>query len=309
MKILKEYIKESMLRHIAIELYNNDIIYEKYGLYEGCEDLIHYIENKISNIFSEDSEVVIEYKDVKNISNIVFDKMIIKFGQAKKFSASYIPYPEQELDYQSQRFKEVHMQFNWDFYLYNKIPPKSTKAIAHELTHLYNDYLITIVGPSKFVELFSTLEYQRSKRFLNNNYPSKIQELLRALYMLNGYERNGFVASIVSEIDEIKQNNKILDKPLTVNEIYRKVKDLEIYNNYQKIIEYIDWWKSGNLTNKEKNELEKWWFKEFDEEIDVNHIFKILSKKIDKLKRKLESIVPKKIAEKLDNMFDKIILD
>lgn len=48
MKTLTEYIKESILKHIAIELYDTDIIYEKYGLYDGCSELAKYIINKMN---------------------------------------------------------------------------------------------------------------------------------------------------------------------------------------------------------------------------------------------------------------------
>ena len=39
MKSLVEYINDSMLKHIAIELKDYDIIYEKYGEYNGCNEL------------------------------------------------------------------------------------------------------------------------------------------------------------------------------------------------------------------------------------------------------------------------------
>jgi len=43
MKNIEEYLKESLLQHIALELKKQDIIYEKYGEYDGCEELTNYI--------------------------------------------------------------------------------------------------------------------------------------------------------------------------------------------------------------------------------------------------------------------------
>ena len=69
MKTLQEFIKESLIQHIALELKDEDIIYERYGLYDGCNELIDFIINKID----EDNKLVINYDEVKHLKNIVFE--------------------------------------------------------------------------------------------------------------------------------------------------------------------------------------------------------------------------------------------
>ena len=49
MKTLQEFLKESLLQHIALELKNEDIIYERYGVYDGCNELINFIKRNCSS--------------------------------------------------------------------------------------------------------------------------------------------------------------------------------------------------------------------------------------------------------------------
>lgn len=307
MKSLIEYIKESMLKHIAIELYDTDIIYEKYGLYDGCSELANFIINRIKNHYSYDKEIIIEYNEVKDIDNVHFDKMIIRFDESNKYEAKYIPFDDQEISPGSDRFNEVHLQINKNFnYKYNE----EFRIICHELTHIYNDYLITIVGRSMFYDLFSSIDYQRSKQFNRHNYPSELRKLLRALYMLNDYERNGFIASLSAEIECIKERPlKENDKSLTSEDIYTEIRKLDIYKAYMEVIKYIEYYKQGELVKKEREEIVEYWKDVFDEDLNIKSVFNSLCGKITELKRKLESVIPKKIAEKLDYKRNSVILD
>ena len=307
MKSLTEYIKESMLKHIAIELYDSDIIYEKFGLYDGCSDLAKFIINKIKNHYSYDKEIIINYNEVKDIDNVHFDKMIIRFDESDKYGAKYIPFDNQEIISGSDRFNEIHLQINKNFnYKYNE----EFRVICHELTHIYNDYLITIIGRSTFYDLFSSIDYQISKDFNRHDYPSELRKLLIALYMLDNYERNGFIASLSVEIEHIKERpRKDNDKPLTSEDIYKEIKELDIYKAYMEIIQYIEYYKQGELVRKEREEIVKYWKEIFDEDLDIKSVFNSLCGKITELKRKLESTIPKKIAEKLDYRRTCTILD
>ena len=79
MKSPVDYIRESMLKHIGIELRNYYYIYEKWGEYEGCYELAKYLVEKLCNK-NNLNELTIYNADVNNIiDNIVFDKLIIKY--------------------------------------------------------------------------------------------------------------------------------------------------------------------------------------------------------------------------------------
>ena len=65
---------------------------------------------------------------------------------------------------------------------------------------------------------------------------------------------------------------------------------------------YINNYYTDNLTRFEKEKIIEHWNEIFnDNKTNLESIFKILSNKFFKLKRKLESTLPKKIAEELSD--------
>lgn len=308
MKSLKDYIYDSLLQHVALELKNNDPIYEKYGLYDGCSELAKYIVKRCKNINSFDEDITIYFDEVKDIENIKFDKMIIKFDNGNN-KASYVPHSKQMINNKTNRLELVQLLLYIEFNQLDKIILPAESTICHELTHIYNDYVIQVAGYSSFYEIFSSLEYQRSKTFSNSNYPSQFKKFLRAIYMLNDYERNGFMASLSKEIEPIKDKHLKNNEVLKVEDIMQEIRGLQIYKDYMQVIEYIEIYSNNKLYRKEKEELVDEWEKYFKERINVDEIFDRLKRNIVRLKRKMESLIPKKIAEKLDWKFNCVIID
>lgn len=314
MKTLAQYIQESMLKHIALEIQDNDIIYEKYGLYDGCKELINFIIDKLQNI-KNFNKIEIFYNDVSDINNIVFDKLIISFKHKNDaLEAAYQPkdITTQKINEKTKRFNQVNILFRLNTESPTILYSPSLKAIiGHELTHIFNDYRIQSICKGSFVKLFNTNEYKLSKQFnVSKSRPTVERELERALYMLNEYEKNGFIASLAEEIEEIKQayGGKI-ENLIDANTIYSSIKGTAIYKSYMEIGRYINNYYTDNLTRFEKEKIIEHWNEIFnDNKTNLESIFKILSNKFFKLKRKLESTLPKKIAEELSD-HNKILIE
>ena len=106
MKTLQEFIKESLLQHIALELKDEDIIYERYGVYDGCNELINFILNKIN----EDENLIIQYNEVNHIKNVVFDVLYINLTKSSFSNANYKIYnDENNINPDTKRFYKVHL--------------------------------------------------------------------------------------------------------------------------------------------------------------------------------------------------------
>ena len=76
MKSLVEYINDSMLKHIAIELKDYDIIYEKYGEYNGCDELATYITNATYKLDNDVIDLDVSKLNIENthfVSSLCFD--------------------------------------------------------------------------------------------------------------------------------------------------------------------------------------------------------------------------------------------
>ena len=297
MKTLEEYIEESLFKHIAIELKNEDIIYEKYGEYEGCYELAKYIADKLNE---NKSDIDIYYDDVKDIDNIVFDHLHINYSNIGNYG-DYVVKKTGELS-STNRLSYVEMNIYDDL----KNHQRTISIIEHELTHIFNDYKLYQKGLKTFLDLFSNVAYERSKEFNSDRYKFSVREFKRAIYLLNEYEKNAFIAQLCSEIRELKksyQNSNYID----ANKMYDMIKDLDIWKAYFEIGKFIVRYNEGKMSIKDQNYIVDEWKQMYDEDITIDKIFKKLEKKFIKTKNKIESIVVKKIAE--EHNINKIVMD
>ena len=106
----------------------------------------------------------------------------------------------------------------------------------------------------------------------------------------------------------MKIKEKITNLKLGIREFIYQAKDLVFFFSLI-FIKYIEYYKQGELVKKEREKIVEYWKEVFDEDLDIKSVFNTLCGKITELKRKLESIIPKKIAEKLDSRRNSVILD
>lgn len=310
MKNIEEYLKESLLQHIALELKKQDIIYEKFGEYDGCEELTNYIINQLKKINYKN--ISISYNDVKDINNIVFDNLHIIFNESNNNVANYI-IPVQE---DSELLNKYHLNPNYKEYSVidkntnrfsnciiiietNSFRNNSLESLLeHELTHLFNDYKIQSIGLTSFFDIFNNDSYKRTKEYNQHKHPFRANQIENALYLMNEYEKNAFISQLCSQIRSLKKNDEYYkNNKLDANKIYNAVKELDIYKAYINIGNFINDYDNNALTKNEQNEIIEEWEAIYKERLTINQIFKKLKQKFIKTKQKIESIIPKKIAE------------
>lgn len=288
---LKEYLKESLLHHIALELKELDPIYEKYGEYNGCSELASYIENKCKD--NENlNKIIIKYDEVKHIDNVVFDNLEIEFIEDKFIHALYDVKSTQSIDENTKRFKYCKIVLYFDD---RSSLNKMHSIIEHELMHLFTDYKLQQNGLKSFLDIFKNDEvYKKSKEFILRK-PLEQREINRALYMFNEYEKNAFIAQLMDEINELKKSYS--DNSIDATKMYHMVQSLDIYKAYMQIGDFIRRYDNDNLTKREKENIVIEWKNIFDKTESLDSIFKQLKYKFIKTKNKIESLIPKKIAE------------
>lgn len=310
MKSLKQYLYESLLRHIALELKKQDIIYEKYGEYNGCEELIQYIINSLKK--NNYNNLTISYDDVSDIDNIKFNILYILFYESNKNTADYLIPTEEDKDFleendlnpnyeeysvidsKTDRFKYCIIKIESHSFRNNSLD----SLLEHELTHLFNDYKIQAIGLNSFFDIFSNDSYKRTKEYNKNRAPYRARELENALYLMNEYEKNAFISQLACQIRQLKKEDVYYkDDKIDANKIYLTIKELDIYKAYMRIGDFINDYDNNILTDREKNEIIVEWKIIYKEELNINQIFKKLKKKFINTKNKIESIIPKKIAE------------
>lgn len=321
MKSIEKYLENSLLKHIAIELKKQDIIYEKYGEYDGCEDLIKYIIIKLKK--SNYQNITITYNDVKNIQNIIFDNLYIIFEKSDKNTANYIiPVKEDThlllkyklnsnykeysiIDKETNRFKNCLIIIESNSFRNNSLE----SLLEHELTHLFNDYKVQSIGLTSFFDIFSNDTYKRTKEYNQHKHPFGASQIEYALYLMNEYEKNAFISQLCTEIRELKQKDEYYkENRLDANKLYNAVKGLNIYNAYMNIGNFINDYDNGALTKREQTDIIDEWEILYKEKLNINQIFKNLKRKFIKTKQKIESIIPKKIAEEY-GLYQGVVLD
>lgn len=297
MKTLKEYLEQSLLQHIAIELQEDDPIYEKYGLYDGCKDLASFLVLKIKQNINKE-EICIQFDELTGIDNIIFNKLYINLINSDEIIAEYDLDQPPIIDYNTKRFDKCRIN------IYGMNSNFGTKwkqleyILEHELTHIYNDYKLQIKSLKSFLDIFQNDDaYSKSKSYIydtNKNFANLIK---KSIYLLNNYEQNAFIAQFIGQIGDIKKEYLKTHKQVDANQFLKEIKQIDIYKEYETIGWMIQLYDNHRLFKRDIESIKNEWFLVTGQQLDIDKIFNIIKKKFVKFKNKIESYIPKKIAE------------
>ena len=173
---------------------------------------------------------------------------------------------------------------------------------------MYNDYKLQQKGLKSFFELFNNLSYKRIKEYNQHKHPLRASQIEHALYLMDGYEKNSFISQLCSEIREIKKSYGKNNNEIDANKMYNIIQNLDIYQAYMNIANFINDYDNDALTKNEKIEIVKEWYNIYNEDLPLNQIFKKLKSKFIRTKQKIESIIPKKIAEEY-GLYNGVMMD
>ena len=306
MKSLVEYINDSMLKHIAIELKDYDIIYEKYGEYNGCDELATYITNATYKL---DNDVIDLDVSKLNIENTHFDNVsIVKIDDTNLNSG----YDCEHSNYNEDKHIIENVKIYVPEYLFGH-KKQLHNFFEHELQHIFDDWILIVHGMKTLYDVISVNDmYERSKMFNDSNERTSVREIRLALYLLNTYEQRSFIAQLCDEIRDIKLkyvNNGKQMNSLNATLVYNMTKDLQIYQAYENISRFIIRYKNNKLFKSEINAIENEWHEMTGENKSIDKIMKVIENKLKKVKNKLERVIPKKIAEELYPLHHSLMMD
>ena len=237
-KECKNNLDKLLIEHLSIDYkynlnYPETLILEKYGIYNGCENLAIYLNKKVKNkLINSNKEKFTVYKnDLKNFKNVFFDSLTIIIKKSNEVSGGYVA--------KSKYDSNITINLNVDTRIKND---NYVDIFIHELIHAYNDYLLSINGIQSLFKISNTDFYK---------YISKHNEYLlkHALYFLNNYERNAYIGQLKAEL--IK-NKDIINNPI---DALKAIKKSEIYQSYAIIEQIIN--KFENLDNDGKRKLDE----------------------------------------------------
>lgn len=289
-------VNDSLLTHIAIDYIlesHQYELFEKYGVYDGCQELVNYIIKKLKSKFKQgltSFTLDILGKNIKNFNNIFFDKLIIDIKISNNISnGGYITDKDIKLN-KDNKIDIIEIKYNINK---NKFENDLRSLLYHELTHIYQNYCMILTNKS-FYDLLDNQHYVNfiKGKMSNNNVKQIISDVL---YHINKTEQHAYISELQSELE----NNK--SKIHGPQEALNIIKNSVSYKNIIQSKEIL----YGLINNSYSKELQEKIYNIYRElnECDWtdNKIKKKLINQIDKYISKVEKIIPKMCLDFLEN--------
>ena len=284
MKTILEYINnDSLSNHIHIDY----AIYENAGLYNGVEELSHFLTNKIRS--HQDKEFVIEYnsddKQLSKMHNIFFNKIILDCVRDKnnRNEGEYIINNKVDYNVNTKQFNFIVIKLSLSL---KHNDTEVYQRLLHELTHAWDNYNSFKKGTTSLKHAVLDSNYKNILKAFDDetNYKHTIGQIL---YFTSDIELNGFMAEFAGYLYDYIDNNTI-DDPHTAVKI---VKQSELYKNYKNIGVWVTalYNDDKRIPNKFKTLLYNEYNKINKTDYTEYKISKILYNKYVKINNKIES--------------------
>ena len=296
-----ELINDSLLIHIAIDYINESnqyLLLEKYGLYDGCIELVNFIIKKIKAKFNH-KEQVFKLEFIKNnlkFNNIFFKKLELTVEFVKNITTNGLYNIDSKFDKETLLIDNVKIEIKLNINSFNH----DIKSILyHELTHAwddYNSYLQNKEGLLKVIKNTKYFNYQNGKLSKNN-----IKQILSdILYHLNDIEKNAYIAELRADLEN---NKNIIHGP---KEAYDIIKKSIAYKNVMTAKNIIDGLKNNEYNEEITNVLYNYYRELNEVDWSDNKIKKKLIWQIDSYIDKMNKIIPKMCLDFLNNNMKEI---
>ena len=290
-----ENINDSLLQHIAVDYINSSqqyILLEKYGIYNGCEDLVNFIIKKIKSKYNhKEGTYIIEIKNNQLTFNNVFFKILNLHIEFKKNITTNGEYNlNSKFDKDSLLINNVKIQLNLNVLNWEK---DIRQILYHELIHAWDDYnsylqnkggLLNIIKPSYNNYIKGKLSTDNIKQILSD-----------ILYHLDDIEKNSYIAELRGDLESYKET---IHGP---QEAYNIIKNSVAYKNIMTSKDIID----GLKNNEYNNEIKQKIYSAYKELNNVdwtdNKIMKKLIYQIESYIKKMNKIIPKMCLDFLNN--------
>ncbi len=303
---LSEYLNESMYGHIQLQDYIESMIFEKHGSFEGCEQQAKQIAKIVSDAcYKTDKSFIGDLfpEDIfnKNYKNIFYKqfKLIINRNHNDTISCAYNPKPS-KLTFLKDENKigiieikmEIPVMSNFKSVKIDLITPKLTTQLQHELTHAWEDYNRLLNNKESLFDI----------AVKNNEYklPNNYDIVSEYNYFFNKQEINAHIAEFKAYLEQHPIKTKEYEQDIS-QKLFNTLKETQLYKKYVSLI--------NSIINIKNDDLIK--FKQLNKfsNMTENKIKKHLIDDAEKLKRKLENVLPKMIYDYIEVEFNKPIIE
>lgn len=292
-----------LLPHIAIDYIlesNQYELFEKYGVYDGCKELVDYILKKVIKKYKQDYITIkcnIKENEIHEFDNVFFEELIISIKISDHISTGgYVNDRDKKLN-KEKKFNYIEFEFN-----INKSNFKTDlkSLLYHELTHAYQDFCMVFSNKDN---LYNLLKNQHYDNLLlgKKSYDNIKQIISDVLYHINKTEQNAYISELRSELENHKEKIHGPQEALDV------IKKSIVYQNIMQA-KNILYRLTDDSYSKEVQEKIYNVYRELNEcDWSNNKIKKKLINQIDKYISKVEKIIPKMCLHFLENNITEIV--
>ena len=288
MKNIEEYINTRILEHTKI------MLRESRGIFDGCRDIAIFVNSKIRNAWiKNESTIKLTKQQIEDSikQEIFFSSLTININNHNNIV--FAKYKTNDVILKDGKLENITISIG----LKNK-PENIVNLLVHELTHAYNDYKLLLNGVSSIYDLVTKINYNQVINFNDHSVSRIIREMRKSLYILLPFERNSFIAQLVDNIKQLKEDNKIQsNEKLTSEQILQYIKQTDIYNAYKDISILIQLYKQGELSNDDLHDIENEWESIYNERKTAHKIIKKLEVLFNQAMNKIEIILPKHMID------------
>lgn len=289
-------LNDSLLTHIAIDYIlesHQYELFEKYGIYDGCQELVNHIIKKAKSKFKQGYILIkldILGKDLNNFNNIFFEKLLLNIKISNNVSnGGYISDKNNKLN-KNNKFDDIEIRYDINK---NKFESDLRSLLYHELTHIYQNYCMLLTNKS-FYDLLNNQHYDN---FIKGkmSYDNIKQILSDVLYHINKTEQNAYISELQAELEN---NKDIINGP---QEALNIIKNSVSYKNIMQAKEILYGLTDNSYSEDIQNKIYDV-YRELNEcDWTNNKIKKKLINQIDKYILKVEKIIPKMCLNFLEN--------
>ena len=294
----------SILQHIAISYKEHNIfnkghlILEKYGVYDGLNDLILLIEKDIKNMLKNPDnkdgfELKYFKKDLNDIKNIFFNELIIDIALNENTDEGNYENNE-KINKDSLLFDIV----NIDIYSRKNANDVNIddiiESIKHEFIHAFNNYNLLLKNNKSLSELTDSDFYNKLyPKVYFNDFEKYIRKVL---YFTLQEEQNAFIGELS---DELRRNKSKVKTPKDALNI---LKDSIIYKTYKDLYIHIQEYKDNKLNQEYIDLITNEYNDICNTKLTSNKVFKKLNFLITKSIKKFDTVIGKLCLENLNNI-------
>ena len=289
-------INDSLLQHIAIDYIlesHQYELFEKYGVYDGCKELVDYIIKKAKSKFKQGYTLIkldILGKNLSDFNNIFFEKLLLDIKISNNVSnGGYINDKNNKLN-KNNKFDDIEIRYDINK---NKFESDLRSLLYHELTHIYQNYCMLLTNKS-FYDLLDSQHYDNFTKG-KMSYDNIKQILSDVLYHINKTEQNAYISELQAELEN---NKDIINGP---QEALNIIKNSVSYKNIMQAKEILYGLTDNSYSEDIQNKIYDV-YRELNEcDWSDNKIKKKLINQIDKYISKVEKIIPKMCLKFLEN--------